>query len=816
MLGVGDLSLCDGRIHMDARQLKRSIAGLVLTAVGFFLVVSILSYDSGDAPFADSPANAQVRNMCGMAGAYVAGYGLAAFGWVAAALAALLTAAGVLLLAGRMPAKSPALLAGGVVTALLAFMVGLSVLWVAVPGGDQGVWSLGSPSGGVVGLLLTRWLYMRIGWAGTLTVLLLLSSVSLLLLAGSPVAWGMAVARAGAGRVAAGLCAVPALLKPRRKPAAGRAPVPSPAGASAPAEQEAAEPAADGEVDWQVEAADEDEFVVKAEPTPASAPGAGEEEAEPEPQGPVFEQEIPDEPEIVTRAETAARKDADEAQMPLWRTADGEQDEERDYVLPSIDILDRFGDSGMAEDAEAIRQKSRVLEKTLGEFKIDARVVRIQRGPVITMYELALAAGTKVSRVTALASDLAIALKAPNVRIVAPLPGKSTVGIELPNDHREIVSLRELLEDADEKVGKMAIPLMLGKDTAGAHLIMDLANAPHLLLAGSTGAGKSVAISSIICSVLMTRTPRQVQLLLVDPKSVEFNDYADLPHLICPILKDMKKAAAVLQWACKKMDERYSILSATGMRNLEAYNKLGRDEIVRRLNPEEDASIDDIPFYMPHIVIVIDELGELMMVAAKEVESSVIRLAQKARAVGIHLLCATQRPSVDVITGLIKANMPVRVAFQVASKVDSRTILDRNGAELLLGRGDMLLIPPGDSRLVRAQGTYMTNEEVRRIVSCWREQGPPQYRAELREFQVAASQDGPDDDLYDQAVRIVLETRRGSVSLLQRRLSIGYSRAARLVDMMAETGIVGSYKGSQAREVMMSLDEWEAARQGKA
>jgi len=281
---------------------------------------------------------------------------------------------------------------------------------------------------------------------------------------------------------------------------------------------------------------------------------------------------------------------------------------------------------------------------------------------------------------------------------------------------------------------------------------------------------------------------------------------------MCPVLTDMKKAAAVLQWACKKMDDRYSVLSRTGVRDIAAYNKLGQEEIVRRLDPEEDAQIDDVPFYMPHIVIVVDELGELMMVAAKEVESSVIRLSQKARAVGIHLICATQRPSVDVITGLIKANLPGRIAFHVASKVDSRTILDRNGAELLLGRGDMLMLPPGSSRLVRAQGTFVSPQETPRLAGFWEEQGGPQYRTDLREYHASAGSESETDDLYKDAVQIVLETRRGSVSLLQRRLSIGYSRAARLIDLMAEAGVVGSYKGSQAREVMLTLEEWEAAR----
>ena len=274
----------------------------------------------------------------------------------------------------------------------------------------------------------------------------------------------------------------------------------------------------------------------------------------------------------------------------------------------------------------------------------------------------------------------------------------------------------------------------------------------------------------------------------------------------------MKKAAAVLKWACKKMDDRYSLLSQVGVRDLKGYNKLGDEEIRARLDPEGDADLDDVPFHMPHIVIIVDEFGELMMVAAKEVESSVIRLSQKARAVGIHLICATQRPSVDVITGLIKSNLPARIAFQVASKVDSRTILDRNGAELLLGRGDMLLLPPGSSRLVRAQGSYVSEPEIEAVVEFIMDQGPPQFRTELRDYHAQQEADDASDDLYTDAVRVILEHQRGSVSLLQRRLSVGYSRAARLIDMMAEAGLVGPYRGSQARQVLMTLEEWERAR----
>ena len=761
------------RFVMDQTKRIRMIGGLVLVAVGVFVVASIVTYDPSEGPFPDFtgdrsvagaegyPSGERAGNICGVAGAYVSAYALAMLGWASLAVAGGVAVVGALLVAGVKPANWGAKTIGA-----LAGLAAMTVAFSLTRSGE-GYWTLSEMSSGALGMLLTNWLQAGIGWVGTLTVLLFLCAVCALLLAGGPLASLLRAAVEAA-------CALLARMR-RRKPRGKRVlATASRTGAAVLASEVLAEDT------WE---ADEPDI------------------------------EPPPEPPVITRAIAAPEHIAGGLDLEDWPRELKGTGPEGEYQLPPIDLLDTFEDQTIEEDEEEIRQKGAILERTLSEFKIEARVVRVQRGPVITMYELALGAGTKVSRVGALADDLAIALKAPNVRIVAPLSGKSTIGIELPNTERELVGLRELMDPMDKKIARMAIPLFLGKDTAGNRLTVDLAQAPHLLLAGATGSGKSVCVNSIICSILMTRTPHEVQLLLVDPKSVEFSDYHQLPHLICPILSDMKKAAAVLQWACKKMDDRYAILSSTGVRNIGAYNTLGKEEIIRRLNPEQDARIDDVPFYMPHIVIIIDELAELMMVAAKEVEGSVIRLSQKARAVGIHLICATQRPSVDVITGLIKANLPARIAFNVSSKVDSRTILDRNGAEVLLGRGDLLMLPPGTSRLIRAQGTFLSLEEVARIVGFLGDQGGPQYRAELREYHAASGTDSGGDGLYDEAVRIVLETQRGSVSLLQRRLSIGYSRAARLVDMMAEAGIVGAYKGSQAREVMLTLDEWEETRQ---
>ncbi|MBS3763934.1 MAG: DNA translocase FtsK 4TM domain-containing protein, partial [Planctomycetes bacterium] len=705
---------------------------------------------------------------------YVSEYAVMLFGWLSIVFAGTFVFVGVSLLTESDPKEWPGRIAG-IVLGLVGLALALGFPQAGPDGAGAYHWGRTALSSGIFGTMLTQWLYNTLGWGGTLGLTLVFLAGSALLLATRPLSWLVSFAKSAWGTV----------LEKRRARHAAAA---TPEGPT---------------VETVVEVPEKEK---KAEKSPPKKPQKEPEENSKE----TSKKKKKSEPEVLTPTKT--RKSVKKGEDPRQKSSNGVFDDE-DYELPPIDLLDTPSDEDLGDDEETLRQRGEILEQTLDEFGIDGQVERVQRGPVVTMYEMSLAAGTKVSRVESLADDLAIALKAPNVRIVAPLPGKSTIGIEVPNSQREIVALRELIETMDAKVARMDIPLFLGKDTAGDPLIVDLAKAPHLLLAGATGSGKSVSINAIISSILTTRTPQEIQLLLVDPKSVEFNDYRELPHLITPVLSDMKKAAAVLEWACKKMDERFSSLSQVGVRNITEYNKLGKKKIINRLQPEEDAEIDDVPFYMPHIVIIIDELGELMMVAANEVENSIIRLSQKARAVGIHLICATQRPSADVITGLIKANLPARIAFQVSSKVNSRVILDRNGAELLLGRGDLLMLPPGSSQLVRAQGTFVSQEETLGLVDFLTAQAEPQFKAELREYSTKATDpQSHDDELYDEAVRIILQTERGSVSLLQRRLSVGYSRAARLIDMMAEDGIVGPHRGSQAREVLLTLEEWEEAR----
>jgi len=489
------------------------------------------------------------------------------------------------------------------------------------------------------------------------------------------------------------------------------------------------------------------------------------------------------------------------------------------YIFPPLSLLDDISDSDTPNEDQYIQEKAKILEDTLAEFNVSVRVVGVEPGPTITQYELELAPGIKVNRVLSLTDDIAMALKAPSVRIVAPIPGRDSVGVEVPNTKTAIVRLKGLfLEAQEDRMGPL--PMYLGRDAQGVALVADLAEMPHLLIAGATGAGKSVCINSVILSVLMKQHPDDVKLLLVDPKMVELSVYKDMPHLICPVVTDMKKASSILEWACVQMDNRYDCLAAVNVRHISRYNKLGPKGIRERLSLPPDAQIE-LPDKLPYIIIIIDELADLMMVAAKDVETSITRLAQKSRAVGIHLVLATQRPSVDVITGLIKSNLPARLSFKVSSRIDSRTILDQNGADKLLGRGDMLFLPPATAKLVRAQGTYVSDDEIRRVVEFVKSKKRPDYDKELVGWEASGGgeglgvpgggggENGERDPLYDQAVEVVIENQRGSVSLLQRRLEIGYSRAARLIDFMAEGGILGPYKGSQAREVLFTPEQWE-------
>ncbi len=487
------------------------------------------------------------------------------------------------------------------------------------------------------------------------------------------------------------------------------------------------------------------------------------------------------------------------------------------WELPELSMLAEPEYNFSSQQEAVVREKAALLERALQEYRVEAQVVEIDTGPVITMFELQVAAGVKVSQIASLANDLARSLKAPNVRVVAPIPGKNTIGIEVPNTHKEKVRIKELMTLSEVDTRKMALPLFLGKDASGKALVEDLARMPHMLIAGTTGSGKSVCMNSVIVSLLMTQRPDIVKLILVDPKMVEMSMFRDVPHLMCPIVTEMDRAEKILEWATIKMDERYALLAEAGVRNIAAYNRMSMEEKLERFQPSNEEEKAQIPAHLPYVVIMIDELADMMMLSAKEVELHLSRLAQKSRAVGIHIIVATQRPEARIVTGLIKSNLPCRVAFRVASRMDSRIVLDQNGAEVLMGSGDMLYLPPGSAKLVRAQGTFLEDAELKNVLDFLREHGKPEFHPELMQLgRAELSSDGPRDELFDRAVEVVLETRRGSVSLLQRRLTIGYSRASRLIDEMAVAGIVGEYKGSQAREVTLTPDEWQAMKEQEA
>ena len=494
--------------------------------------------------------------------------------------------------------------------------------------------------------------------------------------------------------------------------------------------------------------------------------------------------------------------------------------ESNGYTLPPIDLLLETDEQNYDEHKKEVRQKAQQLEKAFASFGFDVKVVEIETGPVIAQYEIELESGLRLSKITGLADDIAIALRVPSVRIVAPIPGKNTVGIEVPNDSRQLVRLREVIEESNGKAKRLKIPIYLGKDVAGNPMLVDLAAMPHLLIAGRTGTGKSVCLNSIIVSILMGRGPDEVRMLMIDPKMVELSPYKKLPHLMHPVVTDMKKAEAILGWAVDKMEERYAMLANAGVRHVSVYNQLGEEELRERLSPEDDEAWDNIPKTLPYIVIIADEIADLMMTAGKDVEQHIIRLAQKSRAVGIHLILATQKPTVDVITGLIKSNLPARLAFQVASRTDSRVVLDEMGADKLLGNGDMLFLSPGTSLLLRGQGTYLSDDEITNVVD-FVGTDAPDFVNELVQLKTKDEEgDGAKlplkkrDDLYEGAVDVVIREGRGSVSLLQRTLGIGYGRSARLIDYMAEDGIVGEYQGSKARDVLITLEEWEAMSGG--
>jgi S-DNA-T family DNA segregation ATPase FtsK/SpoIIIE len=473
----------------------------------------------------------------------------------------------------------------------------------------------------------------------------------------------------------------------------------------------------------------------------------------------------------------------------------------RDYKLPPPDLLDPKMESAVEIDRDAVYQKARLIEEKLRDFGVSGKVTEIRPGPVITMFEYKPAPGIKINRIAALENDLAMGLSALSIRIIAPIPGKDVIGIEVPNAKRETVVLRELLEDVEFSKRKSMLTLALGKDISGLPFYMDLRRAPHLMIAGTTGSGKSVLLNAVITSMLYKASPYELKFIMIDPKMLELSVYEDIPHLLHPVVTEPKKAAAALRWAVEEMEKRYRILSEEGVRDIETHNK----------NVEKLRSEDKWDKLLPYIVIVLDELADLMMIAPNELKESITRLSQKARAAGIHLIVATQRPSADIVAGLIKANFPARISFLVSSKIDSRIILDTGGAERLLGKGDMLFLEPGTSKLLRIQGALISDEEREGITEYIKSQGKPVYNEEIT--YIEESEGGEDlesekDELYFEALRTIAETGQASISMLQRKLKIGYNRAARIVEIMEKEGVVGPQEvAGKPREVFIDLSQ---------
>ncbi|MCX7432361.1 MAG: DNA translocase FtsK [Planctomycetia bacterium] len=808
------------------RNRFRDLTALALLAGCLFLVAALATFDPADPPVSYGfPPHARATNACGFLGAAAASalyewFGLGA--WLAVAAVA---GCDLMLLRRRAMPDLPLRTAGGIVA-----VVGVCTLlamflpdWVVRP-----IWGPGGHAGGI-GRHFSEGYFAKTGAAIIVTTIsgvgLFLACDTLVLRAVS----GMTAALVGLTTAfVAGVSHIGARIGSRsraensddadiatafpglrlRTPAAG---------------DDEEDNIDDDAVDAAMEDDSEPAIRVRRreKPVVAEAPVVEDEED-------LLDDSVGEPDEDTADEEELAPAEASRAAVPIKSLASRRRKSETiqmapdptaNYELPSLELLLPAEQLQLDEQEQEVRDRARVLEKTFGDFGFKVRVVEIETGPVISQYEIELEAGLRLAKIANLADDLAIALRVPSVRIVAPIPGKNSVGIEVPNTTRQMVRLREVIEESQSRSRTMKIPLYFGKDVAGNPMVFDMASLPHLLIAGRTGTGKSVCLNSIIVSMLMTRRPDEVRMLMIDPKMVELTPYKALPHLMHPVVTDMKKAEAILAWAVEKMEERYTMLAKVGVRHLSQYNQLGREELLKRFNLETDEEAAAIPTTMPYIVVIADEIADMMMTAGKEIEQHIIRLAQKSRAVGIHLILATQKPTVDVITGLIKSNLPARIAFQVASRTDSRVVLDECGAERLLGNGDMLFLSPGTSQILRGQGTYLSDEEIGRVMAAIGTT-EPQYAEELVNLQPAPSGDAPKgsagkdrDEMYEAAVEVVIREGRGSVSLLQRALGVGYGRGARLIDFMAEDGVVGQYAGSQAREVLLTMDQW-AERNG--
>ena len=770
---------------------------VVAIGVWCFLLLSLVSFSSADPPsHTVSAYPVTVSNLGGRIGASVSYWSLHTIGLGAWLIASGIGVWFVLTLIGRRPNHAPLRAIGLVVAA-----VGLSSLHAGVFPTMGGL--AGAP-GGLVGHAIAGSLIPQFGAIGTVLLAMVLLIVGLVIAADEVMLAmpGWAWRRAAQLREHAPRPTMGWMKRPSLRPKGGTA-VAEPEDTEYEEEWEDEDPEVEDEYEedeyeedeYEDEEDDdeeyEDECEVEAEEEESDRPSLSKEQ---------LKAKIAKLPIRMFGGKKAVAKDED-----IHR------EDFEGYQFPSVELLAE-PETGYSEKAEdMVRDQAESLENALTTYEINAEVTGIDSGPTVTLYSIQLAPGTRVARINSIASDLARSLGAPNIRIVPTMAGKTTIGIEVPNPTREKVRLRELISSG--AADGMVLPMFLGKDASGEPLVEDLVKMPHMLIAGTTGSGKSVCINSIIMSWLFLKRPDEVKLILVDPKMVELSMFGDIPHLACPVVTEMNRAAAILDWAVRKMEERYEMFREAGVRDIRTFNGMSEEEKRERFQPQNDMEDAKIPRSLPYIVFIIDELADMMM-TNKEVEQSIVRIAQKARAVGIHLILATQRPQANVVTGLIKSNMPCRMSFKVSSGMDSRIVLDTKGAEVLLGNGDMMVVTPRDPEVRRAQGTLVDDGESRKVVRFLKTVAAPSFERQLiqlrpgTEGEVGAAP-SERDPMFDDAVRVMIESGRGSVSLLQRRMAIGYSRASRLVDQMGQAGILGEHKGSVAREVLISLEEWE-------
>jgi len=715
------------------------IKGIIILALGLILLASLVSFVPQDLPWITSRPHAPAHNLIRVVGAYASGILFFIFGYSAYALVVFLFFWSWNTFSSREIHFTFSKFAS-----LLVLLCVISALF-GMTGAEDSI--LRFQRAGMIGFLSADFLARYLGWIGGYIVLLTLGALTLVVtgeLLVSPFLFRLAE---GFQNILVSMGEQWESLTERRAAAAKTRPV----------------------------------LKYRAKITPPSQRKKDMNEGRPSRAQATVTDEGSSEPTIRI---TSGPEKKDNAQDKIQPKVVGE------YHLPRLDLLESPPLVSASKLQNDLAQGAKILEETLSDFNVGVRVADIERGPVITRYELEPAPGVKVNRITTLSDDIALAMRAPAVRIVAPIPGKNRVGIEVPNSLTANVYLKEVLSESQFQGSDSKLMLALGKDISGHPLIADLAEMPHLLIAGTTGSGKTVCVNSLIMSMLFNATPEDVKFLMVDPKMVELALYNDLPHMLCPSVTDHKKVSAALNWVVGEMESRYTMLSKAGVRNIKGYHEKGQS--------------------MPYIVVVIDELADLMQISAKTIESAITRLAQLSRAVGIHLVLATQRPSVDVITGVIKANFPARISFKVASKVDSRTVLDANGAETLLGKGDMLFMKPGEAKLTRGQCSFVTDKEVHCVIDYIKRQQTPDYDDAILQQQKRGAFDGSGekDELYDEAVRLVIETNQASVSILQRRMRLGYTRAARLIDMMEQDGLVGPYCGSKPRDLLVNREEW--------